>query len=162
RHLAAHARRAARGIRVAAPAEPRPRSCLMARPASSLVRLLERPEPERCIGPFHLVEMLGKGGFAPVWLAREGYGATELLDRRRFGEHDRRDRARAGRTRTRRKHEPHPPGSAGAARAAISSRAAGKRSKKPSRSSTSRASSPSPQPTSAPKTTRAPSRATPL
>jgi serine/threonine protein kinase len=33
---------------------------------------------ERRLGPFLLVEQLGRGGFAPVWLAREVYGATAL------------------------------------------------------------------------------------
>src|SRR5262249_2593839 len=33
---------------------------------------------ERRLGPFLLIEQLGHGGFAPVWLAREIYGATEL------------------------------------------------------------------------------------
>jgi serine/threonine protein kinase len=40
--------------------------------------LLRMPAAERKLGPFRLVEPLGKGGFAPVWLAREVYGATEL------------------------------------------------------------------------------------
>jgi serine/threonine protein kinase len=33
---------------------------------------------ERRVGPFRLVRPLGHGGFAPVWLAREVYGDTEL------------------------------------------------------------------------------------
>src|SRR4051812_3985143 len=40
--------------------------------------LLELPDERRRLGPFHLVAPLGRGGFAPVWLAREVYGATEL------------------------------------------------------------------------------------
>jgi Protein kinase domain len=44
----------------------------------SIARLLTRPEAERRIGPFALVEQLGRGGFAPVWLAREMYGAETL------------------------------------------------------------------------------------
>ncbi|WP_438023769.1 nSTAND1 domain-containing NTPase [Sorangium sp. So ce233] len=46
--------------------------------APSIARLLQRPEPERRLGPFLLIEPLGRGGFAPVWLARERYGGTEL------------------------------------------------------------------------------------
>ena len=40
--------------------------------------LLARAPAERRLGPFVLVEQLGQGGFAPVWLARETYGTTEL------------------------------------------------------------------------------------
>ncbi|MFO0757290.1 MAG: protein kinase [Byssovorax sp.] len=50
----------------------------MVRPAQPLKTLLDRPPPERRLGPFMLVEQLGRGGFAPVWLAKEVYGATEL------------------------------------------------------------------------------------
>jgi serine/threonine protein kinase len=50
----------------------------MARLALSIKSLLERPDAERRLGPFVLVSALGRGGFAPVWLAREIYGATEL------------------------------------------------------------------------------------
>lgn len=46
--------------------------------APALTRLLERPASERRIGPFVLVEERGAGGYAPVWLAREMYGRTEL------------------------------------------------------------------------------------
>ncbi|XXX74346.1 protein kinase [Sorangium sp. So ce134] len=46
--------------------------------APSIARLLDRPDPERRLGPFRLIEPLGRGGFAPVWLARESYGGTEL------------------------------------------------------------------------------------
>lgn len=46
--------------------------------APSIARLIERPEPLRRLGPFVLVEQLGRGGFAPVWLAREVYGDTTL------------------------------------------------------------------------------------
>ncbi|AUX35873.1 uncharacterized protein SOCE836_080740 [Sorangium cellulosum] len=46
--------------------------------APSIARLLDRPDPERRLGPFLLIEPLGRGGFAPVWLARESYGGTEL------------------------------------------------------------------------------------
>ena len=41
-------------------------------------RLLSAPADERRLGPFHLVRQLGRGGFAPVWLAKETYGETEL------------------------------------------------------------------------------------
>jgi len=50
----------------------------MARLALSIKSLLERPDAERRLGPFLLVSALGRGGFAPVWLAKEIYGATEL------------------------------------------------------------------------------------
>lgn len=46
--------------------------------APALTRLLERPASERKIGPFLLVEERGEGGYAPVWLAREMYGRTEV------------------------------------------------------------------------------------
>jgi serine/threonine protein kinase len=46
--------------------------------ASPLHSLLALPAAERRLGPFRLVEQLGRGGFAPVWLAREVYGGTEL------------------------------------------------------------------------------------
>ncbi len=44
----------------------------------ALVQLLERPASERKLGQFWLVEECGEGGYAPVWLAREMYGRTEL------------------------------------------------------------------------------------
>ncbi|MEO7094695.1 MAG: protein kinase, partial [Polyangiales bacterium] len=50
----------------------------MARLSPALQSFLELPGEQRRIGPFHLIEQLGKGGFAPVWLAEEIYGATKL------------------------------------------------------------------------------------
>jgi serine/threonine protein kinase len=50
----------------------------MARVAPAIKRLLDRPHAERRLGPFLLVSQLGRGGFAPVWLAKEVYGSTEL------------------------------------------------------------------------------------
>lgn len=50
----------------------------MARLAVPIRSLLERPDADRRLGPFLLVSALGRGGFAPVWLAREIYGTTEL------------------------------------------------------------------------------------
>jgi len=44
----------------------------------SIARLLALPEAVRRIGPFVLVRQLGRGGFAPVWLAKEVYGAETL------------------------------------------------------------------------------------
>ena len=45
---------------------------------TALSDLLSRPEAERTLGPFSLVHQLGRGGFAPVWLAREVYGGKEV------------------------------------------------------------------------------------
>jgi serine/threonine protein kinase len=50
----------------------------MARAATAIERLHSLPEEQRTLGVFRLVHQLGKGGFAPVWLAREVYGTTEL------------------------------------------------------------------------------------
>lgn len=50
----------------------------MKKRAPALLRLLERPESERRIGPFWLIEERGEGGYAPVWLARERYGPIEV------------------------------------------------------------------------------------
>src|SRR5262245_61176929 len=58
------------------PAHPLPNA--MARLAPPIRSLLDRPDGERRLGPFLLVEQLGRGGFAPVWLAKEVYGQTEL------------------------------------------------------------------------------------
>ncbi|MEP7121788.1 MAG: protein kinase [Byssovorax sp.] len=49
-----------------------------ARLAPRLARLLESSDHERVLGAFRLVKPLGRGGFAPVWLAREMYGDAEL------------------------------------------------------------------------------------
>ena len=46
--------------------------------APAVARLLALPESERVLGVYHLSRPLGRGGFAPVWLAREVYGDTEL------------------------------------------------------------------------------------
>lgn len=49
------------------------------RASARLVRnFVEQSSERRRLGPFILVEQLGKGGFAPVWLAKEVYGQTEL------------------------------------------------------------------------------------
>jgi len=40
--------------------------------------LLDLPEAERTIGAFHLKQQLGRGGFAPVWLADERADRTTL------------------------------------------------------------------------------------
>jgi serine/threonine protein kinase len=50
----------------------------MARLAAELQTFLDLPAAQRRIGPFVLVRPLGKGGFAPVWLAEETYGETKL------------------------------------------------------------------------------------
>lgn len=44
----------------------------------TIARLTDREEAARRVGPFVLVKQLGRGGFAPVWLAREVYGETVL------------------------------------------------------------------------------------
>ena len=46
--------------------------------APAITSLLARPSAERRIGPFVLIDELGAGGYAPVWLARETYGKAEL------------------------------------------------------------------------------------
>ena len=51
---------------------------MAARFAPALTELLALPDFERKLGPFQLVQQLGRGGFAPVWLAREVYGDTVL------------------------------------------------------------------------------------
>ncbi|MCS6902269.1 MAG: serine/threonine protein kinase, partial [Polyangiaceae bacterium] len=45
---------------------------------SPLDALLARPPKERRLGPYLLEVQLGRGGFAPVWKAREIYGDTEV------------------------------------------------------------------------------------
>jgi serine/threonine protein kinase len=78
----------------------------MTRVASTIKRFLERPDGERRLGPFLLVKQLGRGGFAPVWLAKEVYGtavvrtaAVKLFalrrDRRSAGQREIADEARA-------------------------------------------------------------------
>ncbi|HRI67962.1 MAG TPA: serine/threonine-protein kinase [Polyangium sp.] len=44
----------------------------------SIANLLALPDPLRRIGPFLLIRQLGRGGFAPVWLAKEVYGEETL------------------------------------------------------------------------------------
>src|SRR5688572_22211010 len=41
---------------------------------------LGRPDDARWFGPFRLVCQLGRGGFAPVWLAEEIYEGGKLRD----------------------------------------------------------------------------------
>jgi serine/threonine protein kinase len=43
-------------------------------------QLLSRPADQRRLGPFLLVEPLGRGGFAPVWRALELHGETVLRE----------------------------------------------------------------------------------
>lgn len=50
----------------------------MAAQRTVLASLLERPEAEQKLGPYQLKKQLGRGGFAPVHLAVESYGGTEL------------------------------------------------------------------------------------
>ncbi len=51
---------------------------MAARLAHDIAELLARPDVDRSIGPFKLVQPLGRGGFAPVWLANEVYGGVAL------------------------------------------------------------------------------------
>ncbi len=51
---------------------------MVVRPDPALDLLLRRSDAERKIGPFVLVKPLGRGSFAPVWLAKEVYGDVEL------------------------------------------------------------------------------------
>lgn len=44
----------------------------------SVRKLLDLPDGERRIGTFRLERQLGRGGFAPVWLAEEMAGTTKL------------------------------------------------------------------------------------
>src|SRR4051812_14996942 len=44
----------------------------------ALRALLDQHDDDRKLGPFFLVEPLGHGGFAPVWLAKEVYRGTEV------------------------------------------------------------------------------------
>lgn len=73
--------------------------------AAVIKRFLQRPEAERRLGPFLLVKQLGSGGFAPVWLAKEVYEATEVRtaavklfslhrSHRRWGQHPLAEEAR--------------------------------------------------------------------
>lgn len=56
---------------------PTPRS-IMLDLHPSIAQFLALPEPMRRIGSFVLLRQLGRGGFAPVWLAKEVYGHEVL------------------------------------------------------------------------------------
>jgi serine/threonine protein kinase len=51
---------------------------MSARLAPALASFLELPAERRRLGPFRLLHQLGKGGFAPVWLAEEVYGGVRV------------------------------------------------------------------------------------
>ena len=44
----------------------------------AIAELVGEPESSRRLGQFALIKQLGRGGFAPVWLAREEYAGREL------------------------------------------------------------------------------------
>src|SRR5882724_11482827 len=45
---------------------------------AAIATFVAEPEGSRRLGPFVLVRQLGRGGFAPVWSAREEYAGREL------------------------------------------------------------------------------------
>ncbi|WP_437644121.1 serine/threonine-protein kinase [Sorangium sp. So ce362] len=53
----------------------------MPSPTSSVApAFLQRPAADRWLGPFRLIRQIGRGGFAPVWLADEVYEGRKLRD----------------------------------------------------------------------------------
>ena len=51
----------------------------MSLPVAPAIRaLLDREPAARALGPYRLIEPLGAGGFAPVWLASERFGEVEI------------------------------------------------------------------------------------
>src|SRR5262245_47118008 len=44
----------------------------------ALAAFLDLPQEQRHLGPFRLIQPLGRGGFAPVWLAYEMFGGVTL------------------------------------------------------------------------------------
>jgi serine/threonine protein kinase/energy-coupling factor transporter ATP-binding protein EcfA2 len=53
---------------------------MAAKLAPAIVNLLAEPPDQRRVGQFHLTEQLGRGSFAPVFLAREKLGSRELRE----------------------------------------------------------------------------------
>src|SRR5580700_4801904 len=53
---------------------------MLSRSSHAIREFLARSDEGRRIGPFQLLKQLGRGGFAPVWLAKEIYGDTEFRE----------------------------------------------------------------------------------
>src|SRR5512144_130490 len=50
----------------------------MSKASTAIDAIGSLPPERRNLGVYRLVKQLGRGGFAPVWLAKEVHGTTEL------------------------------------------------------------------------------------